>query len=52
MSDSFVFDVPVELGLELMAAISADRVDTERELLNYVIDGVDGALLVVAAVDT
>lgn len=33
MADSEIFDVPMELGLELVAAISTDLADRERELV-------------------
>ena len=51
MPDALVLDMPMELGLPLMPAISADRVDTEGELLDHVIDEVDRALLVVPMVN-
>ncbi len=37
MPDPFVLHVPVELGLELVPPVCADRVDTERELLQDVV---------------
>ena len=40
--DTAVLDVPVELGLELVAAIGADALDAEGELLDHVFDEVDG----------
>jgi hypothetical protein len=49
--DTAVLDVPMELGLELMATIGADALDAEGELLADVFDEVDGIGLVVAAVD-
>lgn len=41
MADALIFDVPVELGLELMAIIGSDFLDAERELFDDVIDEVD-----------
>ena len=41
MTDALIFDVPMELGLELMAIVSPDLFDAERELFNDVIDKVD-----------
>jgi hypothetical protein len=49
--DTAVLDVPVELGLELVAAVGADALDAEGELRDDVFDEVDGIGLVVAAVD-
>ena len=46
-----VSHVPVEQGLELVAAVGSDRADPERELLHHVVDEVDGVCLRVAAVD-
>lgn len=34
MSDALIFDVPVELGLELMPVIGPDFPDAERELFD------------------
>ena len=45
MADALVFDMPVELGLELVAVVGSDFADTERELLDDVIDGVDRGIL-------
>ena len=41
MADALIFDVPVELCLELMAVIGSDLFDAERELFDDVIDKVD-----------
>ena len=43
--------MPVKERLELVAAIGADRLDPEWELLDHVIDEVDGVGLGVALVD-
>ena len=51
MSDTLVFNVPVELRLELMAPVRADRVNPEGELLDEVINEVTGISLVVTGVD-
>ena len=51
MSDTLVFNVPVELRLELMAPVRADRVNPEGELLDKVINEVTGISLVVTGVD-
>ena len=51
MPDTLVLDMPMELGLPFMSPIRADRVNTEGELLDDVVDEVDRALLVVPLVD-
>jgi hypothetical protein len=51
MAHPLVRDVPVEQRLELMSAIGSDRVDPEGELLNDILDEVDGILLGVAPID-
>ena len=51
MPDALVLDVPVELGLELMAIVGSDFLDAERELFDDVIDEVDGVGLCVFVVD-
>ncbi len=51
MPNALVLDVPVELGLELMAIVGSDFLDAERELFNDVIDEVDGVGLCVFVVD-
>lgn len=51
MADALVFDVPVELGLELMAIVGPDFFDPERELFNDVIDEVVSVGLRVFVVD-
>ena len=40
MSDTLIFEVPVELSLELMNVIGSDLFDAERELFDDVIDKV------------
>lgn len=42
MSNAKIFDVPMELGLELMAIIGSDLTNAEREFFNDVVDEVDG----------
>ena len=41
MPDAKVFDVPMELRLELMSVVRADFPDPEREFFNDVINEVD-----------
>ena len=51
MSDARVLDVPVELGLELMAIVGSDFSDPEGECPDHVVDEVDGVSLGVSVVD-
>jgi hypothetical protein len=51
MADPFVLDMPVELGLELMTPVGANGLDAEWKLINYIIDEVDSAGLIVTPVD-
>ena len=51
MPNAQVLYVPMKLRLELMAAISPDLLDTERELVDDVIGEGDGVLLRMSAVD-
>ena len=43
--DALIFDMPVELGLELMTIVGADLPDPEGELLEDKVDVVDGVRL-------
>ena len=51
MPDTEIFDMPMELSLELMTVIGADLADTERELIDDVIDEVDRVSLGMLLVD-
>ena len=51
MPDTEIFDMPMELSLELMTVIGADLADTERELIDDVIDKVDRVGLCMLLVD-
>ena len=51
MPDPLVFNMPVKPGLPLVAAITANGMDAERELLDDVVDEVDRTPLVVFLVD-
>ena len=50
MPDALVLDVPVELGLELMAVVGSDLFDPEWECSDHVVDKVDGIGLGVSPV--
>lgn len=43
--------MPVELGLEFEPVVGADRVDAKGELLDDVVDEVDGVLLIVLLIN-
>jgi len=51
MPHPFVLHVPVELGLELLAAASPNCLDTEGKPLQYIIDETHGIDLVVSLID-
>ena len=51
MTNSFILNMPVKLGLELMATISADRMNPKWKLLNYIVDEFAGVSLVMPLVD-
>ena len=46
-----VLDMPMKLGLKLMASVCSDRMDAEREFLNHIINKLNGILLIVTRVD-
>ena len=50
MLHPLVLYMPVELCLELMPSIGSDGIDPERELLDHIINELDGALLVMLPV--
>ena len=45
MTDALIFDIPVELGVELMSVIGSDLYDAERDLIYDVIGDVDRVCL-------
>jgi hypothetical protein len=49
--DAAVEDVPVEGGLELRAVVGLDHLDPEGQLLEQVVDELDGGLLVEVVLD-
>ena len=51
MSDSFVFNMPVELSLEFMAPVCANGMDPERKLLDKVINDITCVRLVVPGIN-
>ena len=51
VSNALVFNVPMELDLELMAIVSSNFANAERELLNDMINEVDRVCLRVLVVD-
>ena len=51
MAYSHVFDMPMKLGLELMAIIGSNGMHTERENLLDIIDEFNGSPLIVLGVD-
>jgi hypothetical protein len=51
MSDSKIFYMPVEFGLELMAIMGPHCMDTEGELLYHIVDKINGLSLGVLLAD-
>ena len=51
MTNPLVFNMPVELGLELMAIVRSDGLNTERKFIYNIIDEVDGILLIMSLID-
>ena len=51
MADSTIFDMPMELGLELVAVISSHLSDTEREFGDDMVDKGDRISLSMTIVD-
>jgi hypothetical protein len=51
VSDTLVFNMPVELCLELMAPVCANGMNPERELLDKVINKVTCVRLVVSRIN-
>ena len=51
VADAAVEEVPVEGALELGPVVGLDDLDLERQLLEDVVEELDGGLLVVAGVD-
>jgi hypothetical protein len=43
--------MPMKLSLKLMASVCPNRMDTEREFLNHIVDKLNGILLIVMWVD-
>ena len=48
---TLILDMPMKLGLKLMAAICSDRMNTEREFFYYMINKFNGIILIVSWVD-
>jgi len=47
----FVLDMPMELGLKLMASVCSYRMNAEGEFLNHIINKLNGILLIVMRVN-
>lgn len=45
VTDALIFDIPVELGVELMSVIGSDLSDADRELIGNLIGEVDRVCL-------
>jgi len=51
MPHPFVLDMPMKLGLKLMASVCPNRMDAEGEFFNHIINKLNGILLIVTRVD-
>ena len=51
VADAFVFDMPMEQSLELMAPICANGMDAKRKLIDHVIYEINGVVLSMTSVD-
>ena len=51
MTNAFVFDMSTEAGLEFMAIVGADFVDTEWELFDCEANKIDGSRLRMTHID-
>lgn len=51
MSNAFIFDMPMKLGLELMAPVGSYCMDAERKLIDHIINELYGIILIVTRVD-
>jgi len=51
MADAEILDMPMELGLELVPVVRADRADAEREARDHVVHEPDSVVLRMADVD-
>ena len=48
---TLILDMPMKLGLKLMASICSDRMDTEREFFNHIINELNSIYLIVTRID-
>ena len=51
MTNAFVLDMPMELGLELVTVVGSDFFDAKRELGDDIVDEGDSISLIVAFID-
>ena len=51
MPYAFIFDMPVKLGLKLMASVSSNRMDAEGKFINHIINKLNGILLIMTSID-
>jgi len=51
MPYTLILDMPVKLGLKLMAPVSSDRMYTEGKLVDYIINKLNGVVLIVTRID-
>jgi hypothetical protein len=51
MPHTLVFDMPMKLSLKLMASVCSDRVKSEGEFFDHIINKLNGILLIVTRID-
>lgn len=51
MSYSLILDMPMKLGLKLMASVCSNRMDAKGEFVYHIINKLNGILLIVTRVD-
>ena len=51
MTNAFVFDMPMEAGLEFMAIVGADFLDSEWKPFDYEANKIDGSRLRMTHID-
>jgi hypothetical protein len=51
VSYTFILDIPMKLGLKLMASVCSDRMDSEGKFLNHIINRFNGIQLIMTRVD-
>jgi hypothetical protein len=51
VSHPFILDMPMKLGLKLMASVSSNRMNAKGEFFNHIINKLNGVYLIVTRID-